>query len=199
MIDRRIRHYGEDSPFGSWLRERNKDGTIPSTSLEFGVTANDVDMVINRWKCKPTGTRVNSILMVEIKTRGGELSYSQECLSSLMSCFAAARNFPNCQVRFYGCASLIMSGTSPDNSDWMQWRRFPVLIKQSKTKVFVKRDWLVDQITKSQLIDLLRFDLHPISLRKCSIEQVKHGKTRIERTVKTPLGFDVDEIIWKQY
>lgn len=193
----RVRHYDKDTPFGAWLR-RNAD-KIPSNGIETGTTANDVDMVISCWKNRRTGTQIRSLTQIEIKTRCGDVAFQQMEAFSTLSAFAGVRNFSDIQFRFYGVCFLMLSGTSPDDSDQMFWKRFPISVRfDGKTKPTPK-EMLVDKISQSQLIGLLTAELHPISLRKFRPEVTHHGGKIVFTTETTPLGFTVDRIIHKKW
>ncbi len=199
MKDTSIRHFGDETPFSGWLRDKNRKKIIPSVSPDLGVTVNDIDMVVSCYHKNQTGSFVYSMFIVEIKTRGGSLTASQRYLYPALSCFARELTYSDKCVRFYGCMQLIMSGTSPDDSEWMEWKRFPFHIRSQRKSVPKLEDMKSSRVDIDQLVKILRFDLHPISLRRFSPEMKKHGESEVVRTVTTPLGFTVNEVVKKTY
>lgn len=193
-----VRHYGEDSPFSAWLRE-NKD-KIPSNGIETGTTFNDVDFVINCWKRRHTGEQIKSVTQVEIKTRCGDVSFQQMKAFSALSAFAGCKNFVGCQYRFYGHCFLLMSGTRPDNSERIVWKRFNVLrMKKDENGRYIIPELLSHDITESQFIDICTSELHPITLRKFNPGRSHHGGRTIVSTEIAPLGFEFERIVHKKW
>jgi len=180
----RMRYYGNDSDFGGWLRDQTE---LPSNSIDFGLVASDVDFVVQNWKRKATGQHFLAMMFVEIKTRGGEVKFPQSLMLENLSRFSGDVETPKKVVRFFGWFSLQMSGTRPDNSEWMVWRRF----KWKKSGCDTSKV-LCDKISLEQLISLLRFDIHPSSLRPWNPEISHHGSKTIIETLTTELGMKVD-------
>jgi hypothetical protein len=199
MKDTSIRHFGDETPFSSWLRQKNREMVIPSISPDLGVVFNDIDMVVSCYHKNQTGRFVYSMFIVEVKTRGGTLTTSQRYLYPALSCFAKELKYSDKIIRFYGCMQLIMSGTSPEDSEWMEWKRFPFHVKSKREEVPKIEDMRSDRVDLDGLVKILRFDTHPISLKKFRPEMKKHGMNEVVRTVTTPLGFTVNEVVKKTY
>ena len=188
----RIRHYGTDTPFGAWLR---KQPTLPSNGVDFGLTATDVDMVVRCWKKRPTGQLLECILLIEVKTRGGQSGYGQRSIFESLHSFHGQKNNKDKSIRFYGVATLTMELTDPEDSAWMKWSRY----KWNQHGNVDSLVPVVDFITADQLRGILRFDLHPSSLRKFAPHVTHHGSTEIVVTESSPLGFEYDRVIRKQF
>jgi hypothetical protein len=184
------RVYGEDSPFSEWLR---KQPGLPSGSLEIGVVATDRDMTIHVYKTPVDrmGSReVQSMIDIEVKTRGGGVSDSQRdtlykrhrviCPDCKCKCIALPNGTGKVEsLRHYGQAFVFLSGTDPDTSYAIWWGRFAGTASQEIRKT---------RITRKQLVDLLRFDLHPDSLNR-NPHRRHHKNGEVEMVMKTELGF----------
>lgn len=198
-MDRSIRHFGDETPFSSWLRSKHKSGDIPSVSPDLGVVFTDIDLLVQCWRKKTTGESIRSMFIIEVKTRNGILTRPQESIYSAMQAFAGQRVFGNQVIRFYGCMSLLLNGTSPNNSDRIIWKRFPMIVKNRAKQVPNVDNMIETDISESQLISLLRFDIHPVSLRAFRPERSHHGSRITVRTVLTELGFPVEEVVKEQW
>lgn len=198
-MDRSVRHFGDETPFSSWLRTKHKSGEIPSVSPDLGVVFTDIDLLVQCWRKKTTGQSIQSMFILEVKTRNGVLTRPQESIYCAMQAFSGQRIFGQQIIRFYGCMSLLLSGTSPDNSGRIIWKRFPMIVKD-KTKEMPSINRMIEtDISESQLISLLRFDIHPVSLRPFNPEKSHHGSRVTVRTVLTELGFPVEEVIKEKW
>ena len=187
----RDRVWGADVPFCAWLR---KQSYLPSYSAVKGVVATDVDLLIHRYldTLDTTGTRqLQSLIKVEVKTRGGHPSTSQ--LDTWLQdhlCVRESILYAGSYVRHWGNAILSLSGEDPDDSDQKIWARFPkgsIQLSKCGWNDLVKHD--IDTV---QLLRLLAFELHPDSLTEHPFR--RHHKThKIVRDTKTPLGFVTQE------
>lgn len=180
----RQRTYGEDTPFGAWLR---RQPALSSTHF----VASDVDWVLHRYRLDEdkVGTRdLNFMMLLETKTHGARLNSSQqETLwfqhqllkrsGQLRLIGARAKR----AVWSFGVSVLVMDGESPACGG-MVWARF-------------RSDGSLSEkcVSEQQLIQLFRFDLHPDSLKPMIAR--RHHKTR-EMVVceKTQLGFYADRV-----
>lgn len=189
----RERMYGSDTDFCAWMR-RCKD--LPSYGDTFGFVASDNDLTIHRYKTSidSVGTReVQGIMQVEIKTRRGKPSSSQIDTLTKLNLFCGDRKLGNINIRFFGVFVLVLSGTSPDDSDCMWWCSSP------KDRFLSDAKHLrISSISRSELIEILRFECHPRNLSDKTPFR-RHHKTQhfIEKEL-TPLGFEVDKIITKR-
>jgi hypothetical protein len=173
----------------SWLR-RQKD--IPSYSGNCGVVATDIDFAIHRYMTAidKSGTReVQSLMVTEVKTRGGDVNDSQR--DSLIKIHAGTRSrykFCGQTIRNYGVSFLFLTGLDPDDSQ-ITWGRFEIDKKKWATQLIVRRP-----ITKEQLKQLLRFELDPDTLRKMDLRR-HHKERRFTEIVTTSLGFQIEQEI----
>jgi len=194
----KIRHYDQDTPFGAWLRAKGQSGELPSNSIEVGVTASDVDMVVRCWKNNASGKQIQCIVWLEVKTRNGDCDYAQDSLFSAMSVFAREVQLDDFNVRFYGIFRLRMSGTSPINSQVMLWERWPWK-RHGVSKPYHKADLIKSVISESVLVRILKSELHPCTLLEWKPHKSHHGSNTIYEPVTTELGFTVDKPIRKIY
>ena len=185
----RERIYGSDTEFCDWMR-KCKD--LPSFGNDFGFVASDNDITVHRYltAVDNIGTReIQSIMQIEIKTREGKPSESQIDTLAKLNLFNGIKKTNGQHVVFFGVFLLILSGTSPDNSDCMWWGVLPKnsIIKCASYATF----HLID---KRQLIDLLRFDRHPRNLDPNAFR--RHHKTReIVVIEKSKLGYEFERRI----
>ena len=182
----RPRIYGSDVEFCRWLRDCK---SLPShdSAAGVGVVASDVDLFLHRYMMSVDGVgtrQVQAMGFLEVKTRSGDIGESQSDTlwkAHMMSKGQSA--FDGIVLRHYGVAFLFMDGTSPDDSDNMEWGRF-----QKDRSVLRK------PITFSCLIELLRFDRHWHNLARNPFR--RHHKTRtIYGTDVAPLGFEVATVV----
>jgi len=185
----RERMYGSDTEFCEWMR-KCKD--LPSYSKDFGFAASDNDVTVHRYMTcvDSVGTRdVQGIMQIEIKTRQGKPSESQMDTLSKLNLFHGEKVIQGVYIRFFGVFVLVMSGTSPDDSQNMWWCSMPkgtFISDASKMKI--------TSINRSKLIDLLRFEVHPVGLYPRPFRR-HHSTKIIMETETTPLGFEVERHI----
>jgi hypothetical protein len=180
----RDRIYGEDTPFGRWMRNEGRiTGTMPSTAF----VSSDCDHIIHRYKTVVDGygTRdVQALMLIEVKTNGAKPGFSQVD-SMWLSHLCANTSKPRRRVVHsghaifhHGVSFLSFSGTSPDDSKSIEWGRFA-----SAARINWRR------INTENLIDLLMFDIHPDNFERNPYR--RHHVTRaLEKIVTFPLGFD---------
>jgi len=177
----RTRAYGEDSAFGDWIR---KQPGMDSQEL----VLNDCDWMFQRYRTAVDNinTReIQSLMLVEVKTRGGVPRPSQlETLSlfheGALRASRSAWSRNGKVIRYHGVSVISFTGTCPTDSEMIWWGRF-------------RSDDLMDiywqQVTEAQMIGLLMFDLHPDNLTPQPYR--RHHKTGvIEQLVTLPLGFN---------
>jgi len=174
----RARVYGSDTDFMDWVRRQpNMD------SRRDGFVVSDCDCFIHRYM-RPVdgiGTReIQALMFLEVKTRNGDLTTSQQDTLSKVDIFKG-----HCKkrgIRHFGVSVLRMSDTSPDDSSLIQWGRF----RDDGGNLQYR------EITREQLIGLMLFDLHPDNLTSQPFR--RHHKTREIMAVKTaPLGFSYEK------
>lgn len=182
------RRFGDDTPFGAWVRAQQ---TLDSR--RDGMTVNDVDWMFHKYMTPidRIGAREIALLMcVEVKTRNSRPSHSQAETLWYNHRFLTARpnlRIGNRTVIHSGFFTLSMSGTSPDDSDEMEWGSF------SPSGAL---EWV--PITDAQLLDVLRFDVHP-EPPFARRDFRRHHKTReVVSIVDTPIGLRVEERLLKR-
>lgn len=189
----RERMYGSDTEFCAWMR-RCKE--LPSYSRDFGFVASDNDITIHRYitSVDGVGTReVQGIMQIEIKTRKGKPSESQTDTLTKLNLFNGDRRVGGVSIRFFGVFVLVLSGTSPDDSDAMWWAAPP------KDRFFKDAAMMrITEINYQMLIDILRFERHPRNLNDRQPFRRHHKTSLFVETETTPLGFEVDKLITKR-
>lgn len=180
------RRYGEDNPFGSWLRTQEE-----LDSHQHAFTANDADWILLKYMTQfdAEGTRqVQLSMFVEVKTNGAEPKGSQlETLffhDQLLRKKGKVRRLRGDKVMLwsFGVFVLSLDGTHPVDGELVRWGIFDMRGKLS---------WCVSRRERS-IVELLGFKRNPrkpqerLSLRR-------HHKTRqviVEETAD--LGFKVE-------
>ena len=193
----RERIYGSDTEFCAWVRTCKE---LPSFSQDFGVVACDNDVTIHRYmhSVDGIGSRdVQSIMQIEIKTKrgnpkSGKPSNSQMDTISKLNLFEGEKDVDGQHVRFFGVFLLVLSETTPDNSESMWWGVIPRGVCVSNATLL---KWRL--INRDALIKLLRFEIHPVNFARNPFR--RHHKTReIVSTETTELGFEVERKIIKR-
>lgn len=173
----KLRHPELFDDFSKWLNAQ--PGLQPSD----GINATDIDKVIHRYchwnngqKCRD----VQCMLFLEVKAMGAAVRPNQADTMYHVHQAITTQLFPwqstdesgrfvvghpannrrakaviagkTVEMKVLGHFCLRMSGTRPDNSEWMEWSCGP---KWNEGK----------RITLEQLQKLLRFELHPATLK----------------------------------
>lgn len=185
------RGYGEESAIGRWIRN-NPD--IPSRGTETAHAVTNTDFQIHAYMQSVDGygcgTReVQSLMRIEFKTHGAMPCGWQ--VDTLFKEHCGVKHGRGYKVKGHviinhGVFFCVCSGTSPSDSDWIKWGRF-----RSDGSI----DW--QNVTPCELTGILRFDLHPKTLRRQWLRR-HHKKSVIHKVVEMPLGFEVDEMITKR-
>lgn len=210
----RIRHYETGTPFGEWLRSQRDLPSTPSPDCEVGFIATDIDLVVHRWFHGSTGKHIQCLMVVEVKTRGAQPRFAQLESLSALQLFSAKKNIrlalptihpetremiPDFrQYRFYGVHFLLLSGTSPEDSDsmvWARWKWKPHGVDHQMTASQLQRT----KINIEQLKGILRWDLHPSTLKPFKPFKKHHGFREIDQEIVTPLGFETMERTIKRW
>ena len=180
------RRYGEDNPFGAWLRSQDE-----LDSHQHAFTANDADWILLKYKTwlDTEGTReVQLSMFVEVKTNGAEPNRSQlEALFFYDQLLRQRRkllllNGGRVMVWSFGVFILSLQGTRPVDGDEMRWGMFDIDGKLS---------WCVSRRERS-IVDLLGFRRDPRKPSK-RLSLRRHHKTRkllVEET--TDIGLKVE-------
>ena len=173
----RDRNWGNDIDFLAWVR-RQRD--LPSYSKTCGLGVTDCDFWIHRYMTcvDAIGTKeVQALMMLEIKTRGGDLPKSQQDTLAKVNLFRGKSG----NIRHFGVSVVRLSDTTPDNSTIIQWGRFTETMKIAYRPIDI-----------GILLGLLRFDLHPDNLEPKPFR--RHHKTKEIMAVETAeLGFEYEK------
>jgi hypothetical protein len=165
------RRYGEDTPFGKWVREQRE-----LDSHQFSLTLNDADWIFHRYRTEAdgVGTRdLQCMMLVETKTRYAVPRPSQlETLYFLHQMLNRKGELrrpgkPCVALWSYGVFVLSLQGTHPGDSKGANWGQFDERGRLDWTPIRGPR----------QLIEILRFDLAPDTLTRFSAR--RHHKTRV--------------------
>jgi len=188
----RQRAYGEDTPFGKWMRD-HKD----LESIEFSLYVTDVDFTIHRY-CYPIdglGQREVHLLMhLEVKTRGGlPEGYQLETQYLLHQLLCQKRRLKRCWGRppigvwHFGNFAVSLVGDAPRSAtDMVTWARFNDAGGLETTT-----------IPASTLVQLIKFDRRPDTLQPLRLS--RHHKTRrLVESVPQPLGFVLERLVTKR-
>jgi hypothetical protein len=178
------RGYGDETPIGKWIRGNTK---LPSRSSDSAFSVTNTDLTIHAYmQCiDGRGTRaVQSVIRVEFKSHA-KIPKSWQ-LDTLFKEHAGINRSPRgykvkgaCVIN-HGIYVCVCSGATPEDSQLISWGRFN---RDGSTS------W--QSITLSQLNAILRFDLHPKTLKREWLRR-HHKKSTVMKVVTTPLGFEVD-------
>jgi len=187
-----IRRDGNEPPINAWIR-RHPD----LHSVRDGICITDSDLWVQRYGIRRWHTGMDRsamyLMLVEIKTHGRDMDNAQRDILHMVNQLIrtnpwkeqrdGGRFLPghdqNVRIMFsvvagrktpvycYGTHKLRMSGSTPDDSDWISW--------DDRT------------ISPTELVKLLRYDLHPDSLRP--MEHRSHKR----RVTPPPTLFELDE------
>lgn len=189
----RDRIFGSDTPFCNWMR---KCDDLPAIDKDFGFSACDNDITIHRYKYgvqDSIGTRnVQGLMQIEVKTRRGKPSFSQFDTLNKLNLFAGEKEIGGFHIRFFGVFVLVLSGTTPDDSDKMWWYWMPkgtILNDASNMKC--------RKVDKDSLIQIMRFDRHPRNNSR-QVFRRHHATKVIESEEVTELGFTTQVRIFKR-
>jgi len=184
----RQRRYGDDTPFGKWIREqRDLD------SRQHAFTANDADWIFHKYKVKvdSVGTRgVQMMMICEVKTRLAVPNPAQ--LETLWFCHQLLKrqrrlltlSRGKVSVWSFGCFGLRISGDSPDTSDTILWGRFAANGRM---------EWSVVESTE-RLKEILGFTIRPDTFTDIDRSLRRHHKTQeLLEEIVMPLGFKVEK------
>jgi hypothetical protein len=165
------RRYGEDTPFGKWVREQRE-----LDSHQFSLTLNDADWIFHRYRTEvdAVGTRDLQCMMV-VETKMYYAVPRQPQLETLFFLHQMLNRKgvlrrpgkPSVALWSYGVFVLSLQGTHPGDSRGANWGRFDERGQLNWTPIE----------SRQQLIEILRFDLTPDTLEPLSTR--RHHKTRI--------------------
>jgi hypothetical protein len=156
--------------FDSWVRA---NGSLDSVKASLCIT--DIDFIVHQYReCgDKNGTRlINSMMLIEVKSHGSSMPSAQaDTLNKLdqMLRRAPGQNRGSVhevidergnavQVTYYGLHVLTFSGIGPDDSEEIRWDG--------------------KKIEKTELERLLRFELHPDTLRVRDVTARRHHSNK---------------------
>lgn len=171
-----------ETAFSQWIREHPE-----LDSKKHGLSISDLDWVIHQYK-EPEDSRngsrkINNLMLIEEKRFGAEKSFAQDdtlfhILDGLLKSITNEKQRSKrashgkilnargeyVQVRYYGLHLLQFSGSGPEDSETIHWDE--------------------KLITKDDLVQLLRFEIHPMTLRKRDTTERRH---HLNKNSVTPL------------
>lgn len=184
-----VRRYGDDTPFGRWVREQNS-----LESRQHGFTANDADWIFHKYKTNIDGNGSRSVqlmMLCEVKTRLATPNKDQQETLYFMHQLlnqkrVLRRPFKGpVSVWHFGVYVLRMEGEAPKDGEEMAWGRFDA---------YGSIRWRTTRDTRKivQLLGFSRAPDNPDETLRARLRRHHHAKT-IERTIRTELGFRVAE------
>lgn len=174
----RPRIYGTECEMSSWLRRQDN-----LDSIKDGFSISDIDLKIHRYMMPVDGLgtrKVQALMEVEVKTHSGEPRYAQLQTMHKQNMFKGEKRLNDGTfLRHFGVFLLTFNKTNPDDSSIITWS----VLDEHEAKIAK-----TFTISKEKLIKLLRFELHPNSLKPRVF--VRHHATReIYTKETTELGF----------
>lgn len=187
----RARVWGEDSPFGDWLR-RHRDLDSESVFL----SATDRDFTIHRYKDNVDGLggrRVQLMMAVEVKTNWRpeknvskaqrQTKFFEHQLLNRKRKLMCASDHVKKDVWHFGYHYLLLSGERPDEASTVGWTRFTD-----------QGGLLLRHVSTTDLVRVLRFDLRPDTLKRLKLRR-HHSEEHVEVEEETPLGFTLKRVV----
>jgi len=164
--------HSSESAFQRWFRAQRE---LDSAN---GTVVADFDFVIQRYSTPGFGRSFQCVMFLEVKTNKAMIKSSQSKTLSLAKQLLRNQKAGGpriewlqdgpkgswVRVKHFGGFLLRMSGTSPENSEWMEWN--------------------FKRINTDQLIRLLRFDTDPITLKAMDWRSNHHHH---EKTLLLPI------------
>ena len=189
----RDRLYGSDTPFGQWLRQQPD-----LDSHQEGLVISDSDWMFQKYRMNivdNVGTReLQFLMMVEVKTRCGEPSSSQQetlfFYHQMLNRKTMLRRINRSPVMVwsFGVFVLSLEGEEPEASHRMRWGVFQ---SDGSLQYFCTNS--IETIK-----EVLRFDRRPSEPQK-ELELRRHHSTQeITVTECMPLGFAIEKVVMRR-
>jgi hypothetical protein len=184
------RGYSDETPIGKWVRN---NPSIPSRGTKTAHAVTNTDLTVHAYmQCVDgIGTRaVQSLIRIEFKSHGKVPDSWQ--IDTLFKEHCGINKTPKgyvvkgSTVINHGIYICVCSGQTPEESDSIAWGRF------NAQGVISWRP-----VTVTELNGILRFDLHPKTLRREWLRR-HHRKTTIVKVTEMPLGFSVEQEVVHQ-
>ena len=187
----RPRIYGEDTPFGRWMRLHPD-----LDSRQIGLSVTDADFSIHSYKDNidgEGGRTVQLMFDLEVKTRNARPPDWQKQTKFFEHQLLNQRRRLHCNLQHdiksvwhFGQFFVFMDGEAPDTSTRIIWGRF-----DDKGRIGEH------EISTGILVNVLRFDLRPDTLQPLSLR--RHHKThKIVEAFCWPLGFYDERILTRR-
>lgn len=184
------RRYGEDTPFGKWVREQKL-----LDSHQFSFTVNDADWMFHKFATRLNGgsTRDLQLMMfVELKTNAQEPNRSQHetlfFLHQLLKNKLRLKKPGGARVAVWHYGVFVLSLLSDHPSDvGDRWGRFSESGELCWSPI----------ANKNTLIDLLGFGIDPVTLVRVDT-RLHHKSNKLTRQIETEIGLLTEETIWSR-